>query len=763
MPNAPASRSSSSIAQSLPIAFAVLKRLRASASSLRGRVILAAGLLALCVLGALGWLGSRAITSFLADQADIRLEDAARRSGILVESLLIERERAVTMLGASPQLVDAARGGRLVAEVLGLDTLSIDVLERRYSTARSLEVDARARNFLRAMLPQLGMAEVMVTEARGLNAITSARTSDFVQRDEDWWTLAMRDGIAPLSVEYDESVRQVVISLASAVRERPGDPPVGVVKAAFTLARIDSALRSTSSVGGIQVDLIDESGRVIASSGRVSRLQVLPGADQLLSAPRDSIVGYDVPAADGGQARRRAALDELQGGRWRLVAHLDERITLAQRKQALGVLLSVTAGLFLLITATLGFLARSLTNRVSRPAEVLALAAEAVAAGDLSIELAPSGNEDEIGRLTRATRSMLADLRRLAGSMGEASRQTSSMAAEITTGSEHMAAAAEEMAAMSSDLSQQSSEMAETIRHLADDANELVSIAAEQETGAEEGIIRNARLRAMATENRERLDESARALEALATDARSTVEATEALSTASEEIRAFVVLVQKIARQSKLLALNAAMEAARAGDEGQGFAVVAGEVRRLSAAAAEGAERTELVVAQLLKHVGETHASSSRAAETVQSVLAATQQGHASFGHVEQAVGDAEGWTATIADASHRTSDRVRHMTGRIEQLAKGTETFVAAMQEVAASSQEQSASTQQIAAAADRLTAAAEKLNEIVKTFRLVPAGSGSDRTSIHEESGTEKIEVVSAQPSILGVLPTPSLITES
>jgi methyl-accepting chemotaxis protein len=335
--------------------------------------------------------------------------------------------------------------------------------------------------------------------------------------------------------------------------------------------------------------------------------------------------------------------------------------------------------------------------------------------------------------------------------MNDASRQTSSMAAEITTGSGHMASAAEQMAVMAGDLSLQSSEMAETIRHLSDDANELVTIASALEAGAEEGVARNSRLRTLATENRDRLDESARALGELATDARSTVEATEALAAASEEIRAFVVLVQKIARQSKLLALNAAMEAARAGEEGQGFAIVAGEVRRLSAAAADGAERTEAVVAQLLKRVGETRASSARAVDTMQSVIAATQQGHDSFAQVEQAVSDAETWTASIANASHRTSERVQHMTGRIEQMAKGTEGFVAAMQEVAASSQQQSASTQQIAAAAERLAVAAEKLNGIVSTFRL------ERQEPATAESMDEEKAVVSDQSSVVSPKWTP------
>ena len=699
---------------------AAIERARASVASLRARIVLGVGLVALLAVGSLAWFGGRAISRFIEDQAEIRLHDASRRSALLIESLLLEREREVAILASSPMLVDAARAGASRAALLGLEGMSVEMLEQQFDADRSLQVDGRVRSFLRSLLPQLGIAEIMLTDASGLNAVTSSRTTDFVQHDEDWWEQATREGEAPATVVFDESVRQVVMSIALAVREGVGDAPEGALKVSFGLARIDSVLRSVSAIGGIQVDLVDPRGRLVASSGTASRLQLLPGMDRVLSTPRDSIVAYDVPTAEGEPGRRLAAVDDVQGGRWRVIAHLDERVLGAQRRKALGVLLLVAGGLFALSLATLVYLARSLTNRVSRPAAELAAAAEMVAAGDLSVEIAPNGNEDEIGRLTRATRSMIADLRGLAGTIGDASSHTTAMAAEITVGAEHMAASAQEMAAMSSDLSLQSTDMADTIRQLAEHASSLVSIASELDEGAREGIDRNARLRSLASENRQRLDNSARALETLAEEARSNVEANEALTTASHEIKAFVALVQKIARQSKLLALNAAMEAARAGEHGEGFAVVAGEVRRLSAAASEGAERTEVVVAQLLSRVAASRAASIRAAETMQDVLAATQQGHESFVQVESAVVDTESWTATIADSAHRANDSVRGMTARIDQLAKGTEAFAASMEEVAASSQEQSASTQEIAAAAERLTAAAEKLTQRVAMFTL-------------------------------------------
>jgi methyl-accepting chemotaxis protein len=131
-----------------------------------------------------------------------------------------------------------------------------------------------------------------------------------------------------------------------------------------------------------------------------------------------------------------------------------------------------------------------------------------------------------------------------------------------------MAATAGEIANTASDLSAQATHMAETIVGLAGSATALRTLAAELDAGALEGLTRNAALRTLAARNREGLDASAVSLGSLGEDVNASATAIEALAEASTEIRSFVALVRKLARQSKLLALNAAMEAARAGAQG---------------------------------------------------------------------------------------------------------------------------------------------------------------------------------------------------
>ena len=315
---------------------------------------------------------------------------------------------------------------------------------------------------------------------------------------------------------------------------------------------------------------------------------------------------------------------------------------------------------------------------------------------------------------------MILELRRLAAAIGGAAGETSTMSHEITAGTEEMAAAAGEMAHTASELSSQASGMAGTIGALATSAAELTSLSAALHEGAHEGVVRNTALHTLATENRAGLDASAHSLGALADDVHASATAVEALSDASQEIRSFVTLVRKLARQSKLLALNAAMEAARAGEHGEGFAVVASEVRRLSAMSSEAAERTEAIVNGVLSGIDQSRESAKRAVAAATEVRDATSRASASFSEIERAVAGAEEWTASVEQTSTTTNRLVADMTERLDSLAIGTESFAAAMEQVAASSEEQSASTQEIAGAASTLAGAAERLARLVANLKL-------------------------------------------
>jgi methyl-accepting chemotaxis protein len=328
-----------------------------------------------------------------------------------------------------------------------------------------------------------------------------------------------------------------------------------------------------------------------------------------------------------------------------------------------------------------------------------------------------------LDRIRTAMQGMLVALRTIALELRTTSIESADRAREISAGCGTAAGTAQRISATTSDLARQLTGMAGTLREIASVGTRLRESSATISADVHEGNERNARLRQLASENRVRLEESGQALTELVAGTETSALEIEALAAASEEIRAFVTLVRKMARQSKLLALNAAMEAARAGEHGQGFAVVASEVRRLARSSAEAAEKTDALVTDVLERVARARAASSHAVVTVRGALAATEHGLGSFLEVERGVIESEAWAAAIDASAAEASTVVAEMSSRLEEVARGGETVAIAMRDVARASESQNAGSRDIAAASLALADSAARVATVVATFRLDPA----------------------------------------
>ena len=428
--------------------------------------------------------------------------------------------------------------------------------------------------------------------------------------------------------------------------------------------------------------------------------------------------------SDGSAATRTHILDRLSA--WGAVGGLAGFAALVivfwarvgAMAEAGGIVLIAALAATLTVGISAGFFRWFISPRVGEQLRDIADVAEAITSGDLTRTPTAAGEGGQLGRLARAMVDMSRELRRLGVAIRENAAETTRRSSEITGGTEHMATAASGIAETASTLSAHASDMADTIKLLSLDAGRLNSLAATIDSGAAEGIARNERLKALALESHEQLDESARRLDALVLDVQASARVTESLATASDQIRGFVVLVQKIARQSKLLALNAAMEAARAGEQGEGFSVVATEVRRLAQSSAEAAEHTDKLMQELIAQMESARTSSARSLTAVETVRAATTNGRQAFTQVELAVDAADEWVGTMASTASSGKKLAAEITAKLDSLTAGTQNFANAMHDVAAASEQQSASTQEIAAAANALVNAAEKVSGTAKAF---------------------------------------------
>ncbi len=318
-------------------------------------------------------------------------------------------------------------------------------------------------------------------------------------------------------------------------------------------------------------------------------------------------------------------------------------------------------------------------------------AISAMARGDLTQPVPESGN-NEIGAMLRHLDAMQVSLRVMIGAIH-------GNVCTLNESSRDMVAAATVSARVSQEQSEAASGMAAGVEELS------VSIDQVEENAREANIISN--------NSGERLNSSASAMHAAAsgiqgiahavTQAAGTIRELEGLSTRISNI---VGVIKEIADQTNLLALNAAIEAARAGEQGRGFAVVADEVRKL-------AERTAHSTNEISGMIQAIQQGSQRAVLEMESGVESVNKGVA----LAETAGTS---VSVIQEASGQIHRSVEDISLSIREQAVAARDIALRVEQIAQSAETNSATASQTAGAAGRLGDLAGELQEAVSRFRL-------------------------------------------
>ena len=378
----------------------------------------------------------------------------------------------------------------------------------------------------------------------------------------------------------------------------------------------------------------------------------------------------------------------LPSFRWGLTVKQDADEAFAlirQQRQLVGLFMAVAA------LAVFG-VARGVARSISRPICEAAEVAERVAAGDLTARVAMTGVAGESGQLLRAVEAMTGDLRSLIGRIQQSSISLMSTATQIAATSRQQGEAVSDYGASTSEAAAAVKEISATSLELLKTMNEVNEVAVHTAT--------------MASEGQGSLAEMGRSMHQLADSTTSIGAKLSVISERAAHINLAVTTIAKVADQTNLLSINAAIEAEKAGEYGLGFLVVAREIRRL-------ADQTAVATLDIERMVKEMQYS----------VSAGVMEMDKFSDQVRRGVDE----VAQIGDQLGSIIGAVQGLTGRFDQVnegmrvqSQGAEQIREAVIRLSEGAHQTSISLREFNKATDHLREAVGGLKEEVSRFKV-------------------------------------------
>ncbi|WP_404427400.1 methyl-accepting chemotaxis protein [Ureibacillus chungkukjangi] len=378
---------------------------------------------------------------------------------------------------------------------------------------------------------------------------------------------------------------------------------------------------------------------------------------------------------------------------------------------------SIIVGLLLISISIL-----VLANRFTKPIKAITEVGTDLAKGDFTREVPANflNRKDEIGDIARNFETMKTSL--------------SSMLYKILENSEQGAAASEELASSASQTGETAQQISMTINEIADGtvsqseyANTIldnmkatVGIVEEGQEASLQAVELAKKSNSSAKEGQKVTETTINHLRILNDQVKSSAESVKALGKRSEEIGSITTAISDIANQTNLLALNAAIEAARAGEQGKGFAVVADEVRKLAEQSAHSANNITFLIEGIQNETKGIVQIIEQNLESVRKQMSYIELVGQSLNEIVTNTHDTEMKSENMKEILGSVYNNTQTVLSSIEEISSIIEESAASSQEVAAAAVQQSATVQEITSSSNLLAKMSEELNEEVSKFKL-------------------------------------------
>ncbi|KPB22668.1 Methyl-accepting chemotaxis protein I serine chemo receptor protein [Pseudomonas savastanoi] len=513
------------------------------------------------------------------------------------------------------------------------------------------------------MLEQLGV--VIADYQKSLNSMRGGYKASIVARDE-------------LSTNADKSIDVFELLQAEVKKMDPADANrfeqyqiVTDAKENLRLARYEVRGYTTNPTAETEqtaVAMLDSAIKDLDTGTQADQLKQL---ETSLAAYRKALQSFKAATADIAQARKEMTVQgqdivKISEAMYQLqLDRRDQESAQARTTQITCTLLAIILGM---IAAVI------ITRQITRPLQETLAVVDRIASGDLTQTLAVT-RRDELGVLQQGIQRMGSTLRELIGGIRDSVVQIASAAEELSAVTEQTSAGVNSQKVETDQVATAMHEMSATVAEVARNAEQASQAASNADREARDGD--------------KVVGEAIVQIERLANEVGRSADAMNQLEQESDKIGKVMDVIKAVAEQTNLLALNAAIEAARAGEAGRGFAVVADEVRGLAQRTQQSTVEIETLVAALQSGTRQVSSIMLSSRELTVSSVQLSRQAGTSLGSITQTVSNIQAMNQQIAAAAEEQSAVAEEISRSIVNVRDVSEQTASASEETAASSVE--------------------------------------------------------------------------
>ncbi|MFL0168633.1 methyl-accepting chemotaxis protein [Candidatus Clostridium helianthi] len=523
--------------------------------------------------------------------------------------------------------------------------------------------------------------------------------------DRDYFQLAAKGNEEVVSdVILSKTAGTLQVIIASPVRNVDGGDVIGVLQGVFEVNMLNSYVKELSS-DGVTVYILDKDGKVLAHpTQNMSNLEEREDLNgfSFVSNGLSGKTGSEIVTKDGQEMIISYMQDKKTG--WLICAEIPKKIAVQQSiKNSINI--SLIGLLILFITCGITFI---LSGRATKPIQLLLSAANKISEGDLTINNFNIKSKDELGSLGKSFERMIYNLQEVINNIKGHSVKVSEYSREMIQVCEQQANTATSTAEDTNMIAEGTFQLSSKIDKISlgmEILNDAVNDIGDKSNIVSSAVNIASDYSGRGTEALNEVNSSMRNIQQSVND---TAKVIGKLGEHSKSIGKITEVIKGISDQTNLLALNAAIEAARAGEQGKGFAVVADEVRKLAEQSGEAANQVNNIINGIQNETENVTLMMNKGIYEVDAGSKIIGEANSYFELIFRTIQE-------ISTNMNEVSQSIGNMNNSSKELFINLESVVELSEKVSSQTQSISAATEEQVASIEEMTASVHSFNDMV------------------------------------------------